>query len=466
VEAPESRTVLALRHPQESSTMTTASKGTNDPRTELGTGELLRFYLPLVLTSQMMTLGVPLINLALTRAADPQLHLAAYGVCFGLLVFLNAPMLVSRDAGAGLATDRRSWRRLVRVVMIGGALVAGIDLLLAFTALGDWAFGRLMEATPRVVAEARATAVSLAPIPLLVGMRGLYSALALRAHRTRLLTEATFLRMIVLVVFVFLVLRLTEPTAHRVGWALTAGIALETLWIGWVTRPLLRDLPVRTTAGGAHTYWRILTYTFPLVLSAFAWTALRPIVNGILGRTGDSEAAQASFGVLHPLVLLTGSALWALQATHQILATSPERARRALRFGLITTVICSGIVAALGWIPPVRTFLLTEIFTLPPRLLDYVTPAMLMLFVAPFMLGLRACTKGLILASGRTGIISASAVADLTVVLTLGGLSLAWFPNVNGAVLGIVLVTAAEITETLLLGGAALRRFGIGPRSR
>ena len=40
--------------------------------------EILRFYLPLVITSQMMTLSVPLINLGLGRTADPGLALAGF----------------------------------------------------------------------------------------------------------------------------------------------------------------------------------------------------------------------------------------------------------------------------------------------------------------------------------------------------------------------------------------------------
>ena len=447
--------------------MPAAVERTIPPERPLRARELLHFYLPLVLTSQMMTLGVPLINLALTRAADPQLHLAAYGVCFGLLVFLNAPMLVSRDAGSGLASDRDRWRRLVRLTLLAGAAVTGIDLLLAFTALGDWAFGTVLEATPRVVTEAKATAFALAPLPLLVGMRGLYSALALRAHRTRLLTQATFLRLVVLGLLIWILALTGEPTAHRIGWALTAGILLETLWIGWVTRPLLRALPPRDDPHGPRSLVQMVGFGLPLVMSALAWTALRPIVNGLLGRTADSEAAQASFAVLHPLVLLTGSALWALQSTHQILATSDARARAALRFGLVMTVLCTALVAALGWIGPLRETLLTRVFTLPLHLLAYVEPAMQILFVTPFMLGLRACFKGLILASRRTGVISASAVADIVVVLTLGTSSLAIWPELNGAVLGIVLVTAAEVTETLLLGTVASRRFGLaGARLR
>lgn len=425
---------------------------------------LLSFYLPLVLTSQMMTLSVPFINLALSRAADPQLHLAAYGVCFGLSVFLNAPMLVSRDAGAGLCEDRRRWRRLLVLTLWLGGLITAIDLLLAFTSLGDWAFGTVLEATPRVTAEAKRVAFALAPLPVLVGLRGLYSALAMRAQKTRLLTLATLGRLIVLGLILGLILRAGSPTAGAVAWSLTLGIAFETGWIAWVTRHLRAALPETNEAGGEFTVGRMVSFALPLVVSALAWTAMRPLINAILGRTADSEAAQASFGVLHPLILLTGSALWSLQATHQILATDPARARKTLGFGLVMTALFACMVFMIGWIEPLRVWLLTEVFTLPPNLLAYVQPAMHWLFIAPLLLGLRACFKGMILASKRTGVISLTALLDLIAVSTLGFGTLALVPGVNGALLGVLLVATAELVESSVLGNAVRRRLGVFQR--
>lgn len=445
--------------------MSQASQQQTDIRTSpehdarpLTWGALLSFYLPLVLTSQMMTLSIPFINLALSRAADPQLHLAAFGVCFGLTVFLNAPMLVSRDAGAGLCVDQLRWRRMMMLTLWAGGAITVLDLLLAFTALGDWAFGSLLEATPRVIDEAKRVAFGLAPLPLLVGLRGLYSALAMRAQRTRLLTLATLGRLVVIGVFLAVVLHRGEPRAGTVAWALTLGIAFETAWIAWVTRSLRADLVRGDGAGAEFTIHRMLTFALPLVVSALAWTAMRPLVNAILGRTADSEAAQASFGVLHPLILMTGSALWSLQATHQILATTPARARKALGFGLVMTVIFSAFVFLIGWMPSLRSWLLTELFTLPTELLHYVQPAMHWLFVAPLLLGLRACFKGMILATKRTGVISLTATLDLAAVSSLGFGALLLVPDINGALLGVLLVATAELVESTVLGTTLWRR--------
>lgn len=427
-------------------------------------GQLLSFYVPLVLTSQMMTLSNPLINLALTRADDPALHLAAYSICFGLAVFLNAPALVSRDVGAGLCTTRAAYSHLLRQVLAVGLGIGAVDLALALTPLGTVVFGGALGATARVADEASRVALAMAPIPLFVGVRGLNSALALRARRTHLLTQATFLRLIVVVLILLLLGASGRLAASAVGWSLTGGIALETVWIVWVTRGLLAALPAGREPGTELPLARMFGFALPLVVSAYAWTALRPVINAILGRCADSEAAQAGFGVLHPLILLTASGLWALQATGQILATDTGSARRFLGFGAVMSVAFSSVVVLAGWIGSWRTFLLTEVFTLPVHLLDYVEPAMRVLFVAPLLLGLRACFKGMILASGRTGVVSLSALVDVVTVGAVGASVLALDPTVNGAVLGVGLVTTAEFMEAALLGTTAWRRFDLGRR--
>jgi O-antigen/teichoic acid export membrane protein len=421
--------------------------------------QLLAFYIPLVLTSQMMTLSNPLINLALSRAPEQALHLAAYSVCFGLAVFLNAPALVSRDVGAGLCSSRSAYRRLLRQVFGLGIVIGLVDLLLAWTPLGMAVFAGALGATERVAAEAQRVAVAMAPIPLFVGIRGLNSALALRARRTRLLTQATFLRLLSVITILLVLVAQGRVAASAVGWSLAGGIALETLWIVWVTRGLLRELPEDGPDPGELGLRRMFRFAAPLVVSAYAWTALRPVINGILGRCADSEAAQAGFGVLHPLILLTASGLWALQATGQILARDSASARRFLGFGFTMTVLFSAFVVLLGWIPSWRDLLLTSLFDLSPQLLEYVTPAMKVLFVAPVLLGLRACFKGMILASGRTGVISLSAAADLVAVSSVGAIVLALNPTVNGAILGVGLVIVAEFAEASLLGTTAWRRF-------
>lgn len=434
---------------------------------QLRFGQILAFYAPLVLTSQMMTLSNPLINLRLSRTPDPQLHLAAYGVCFGLVVLFNAPLLVAPNAGAGLLGGPRSYRRLWRALLAVGALTSALDLALGLTPLGDWAFQGLLDCTPRVSDEARRVALAHSPIPLLLGLRGLRTALALRTERTRLLTQATALRLGTLSLWLWLLPWFLPVGAATAALALSLGIAAETAWVWWVTRGFVDELEGRGHEGADDIRWgQLWSFAAPLVVAALSWTGLRPLINGILGRTTDSEAAQASFGVLHPLILLTASALWALQNTGQILASSPDRARVFLRFSLGMTGIFCALTFALGWVPALRAWVLTSVFPLPPDLLGYVDPAMRLLWLAPLGLGMRAAAKGMILSSGRTGIISVSATAYLLLAALAGGVTVGLHPAVNGAVLGVSLVVLVEMTEAAILGTTASVRFSLWPKAQ
>lgn len=418
--------------------------------------ELLRFYAPLVLTSQMMTLSNPLINLHLSRAADATPQLAAYGVGFGMMVFFNAPLLTLPNVGAGLLDSEDAWRRLSRVVRIGGLLIAAIDLVVALTPVGSWLFEGLLDATPRVADEARRVALALAPLALFTGWRGLRSAFALRARDTALLTQATVCRLAVLGLVLAALAASGRHDAGSAAWSLTLGIGAEAVWIHFRTRKLRRGLePAKTPP----TSRRLAAFALPVVASAYAWTALRPLINGILGRTLDSEAAQASFGVVHPIFLLTGSALWALQSTGQIHTVDRAGARPFLRFALGATLVVSACVMALGWVPPLRQWLLTEAFTLPPELLGYVRPAMLVLFGAPLFLGLRSAFKGMILASGSTGIILIASLSYLAIAAAAGAIVVGLRPGINGALLGILLVIAVEAIEATILGITARDRW-------
>ncbi len=90
-----------------------------------GTGyrQIFSFYWPLVLTSQMMTLAHPVINAALGRSDDAIVQLAAYGVGFGLAVFLNSPLFPFQHIVATMGIGHRSRRDLIVRGMTVGAVV-------------------------------------------------------------------------------------------------------------------------------------------------------------------------------------------------------------------------------------------------------------------------------------------------------------------------------------------------------
>jgi Na+-driven multidrug efflux pump len=322
------------------------------------------------------------------------------------------------------------------------AVVFVADCVLGLTPLGNWAFQELLGTTARVADQAQTVMLCVAPIPLFLAWRGLRTALALRARRTQILTQSTFVRLLVLSL-VLLASRLrAEPVAADAGLALCLGIAAETLWLHRQSRSQRAEL---SASGPPLDSRRLGAFAIPLVVSGWAWTAQRPIIQAILGRTGDSEAAQAAFGVLHPLLLLVASALWALQATGQIHGRERAEARRFVAFAGRTILLAAGIIIALGWLPPLRDLLIGKVFPVADELGEYLVPGLRLLFLASVFLGIRTTAKGLILASRSTRVILPASLGYLALLAILGAWVVHEQPAINGGVLAVTLIACVEM---------------------
>jgi hypothetical protein len=407
--------------------------------------EILRFYIPLVLTSQMMTISGPIINLAVGRAPDPKLEFAAYWIGFTILLFIESPCLVVQQITATLVRGYHSLGRL----MICGLLLAGLAsltaLAVALTPLGDLVFNHLVRTTPRTAELARTVLTCLSPVPFLLSLRGVGNGLAIREKRTVLVARATLFRMLSLSSVVGLVVAMKTGSGAMAGVsALTTGIAFETalIWIG-VLPYWRRRRADRQHDADPLSYREIVRVAMPLVISAFAWTLFRPLVNAILGRLADPELAQAGFGVVMPLILLTSSPLWTMQNVSLVLPESREDLARIIRLAAWAAVFFSGVILLLT-ATPLRNVILRRVFVLSPELERAVRPALLLIFVEPFFLGARSVAQGLLLKAKRTQAYMIFAPAKIVLVAAIGLSIVHFFPGVKGTLLGIRRILRSE----------------------
>ncbi|MBM3320868.1 MAG: hypothetical protein FJY73_09360 [Candidatus Eisenbacteria bacterium] len=435
--------------------------------------EIFRFYLPLVLTSQMMTLSGPVINIAVGRSADPKLEFAAYWLGFAVHLFVEAPCLIIQQAAATLLSGHRSMRRLFFGALLFGLLGSALSLALATTPLGDWFFRNVVPTTPRAAELARKVLLVMSPIPILVSMRGMGNALALVARETPLIARATVSRMVVIACLVGIAVAVGTSSGAIAGAAsLATGLLVETLLVLHGTRKIRRGL--RERRGGPDDvplhYREILRVAGPLIVSSYAWTSVRPLINSILGRLPDPELAQGGFGVVIPLLLVTCSPLWALQNVTLILPGSRADLRRVVRFSAWVTVFFAGLIAMIVW-TPLRGALLRGAFSLSPEMEEVVAPAMLLIVLEPIFLATRSASQGLLIKARRTGIFAAVSLAKIALMAAVGLALVDRFPTLNGAMLGIGLFISGELFDglfyslrarSLLLGGVLFPKMAAG----
>ena len=419
----------------------------------LGYRRIFAFYWPLVLTSQMMTLAHPIVNAALGRAADPIVQLAAYGVGFGLGVFLNSPLFPFQQLVATMANGPLARRDLLGKGLLLGAAICVVDLVLALTPLGDVVFRDLMGSTPAVAELARGILLVQAPIPLLLPLRSLAWGLVLRHRDTLIISQATALRLALMTAIVFgLGARGWLPPAVIGGASMTAAILVETLYSGWrAVRLVRRDAPGIRGAQDERVGWREFSgFMGPLMVSTIAWSAMRPLLNAVMGRTADPDLAQGGLGFVFPLIILMASPLWAMQNTTLVLLRDRHDFRRLARFA--GAVIAIFVVTIGVWVwTPLRHVLLLEVFSLAPREAAYVAGAVMLIPYQPIPMGIRSMSQGFLMNRRRTGVIALASLLKTAVLVVPGFLAVAANPGINGALLATVLIMAGGTVETLVV---------------
>jgi Na+-driven multidrug efflux pump len=430
--------------------------------------QIFDFFWPLVLTSQMLTLAGPLINMALGRCEDPATQLAAYAVGFGLLVFLNSPLYPFVQTNAVLGVGPAARRSLFGKQLTLAVALALLQLALALAPGGAAFIEDSMGASPAVSRLAQQVALAQWPVPILLTLRSYFQGIVMRQRDTRSIGVATLLRLAALAA---LLLGMAGggrlPGAFVGAAALTVAIAVETLAIAWRGRQLLR----RGAAGvdgpeaDAPVPWRRLwTFTGPLMVNAVTWSAMRPALNAIVGRTASPDLALAGFGLVFPLLLLAASPLWAFASTAAVLGKRREDLPVLMRFGLVTILLFVISVAACVW-TPLLGFCLERLFSLAPAgpLFGAVAAALLWIPYQPITLGLRTIASGYLMAQERTTSIGVASLIKLVLVFVVGFALVADRPAWNGALLGTLLLLGSETLETLLVLLRVRRLYATAP---
>lgn len=196
------------------------------------------FYLPLAFTPLMTILIQPIGSWAMSRLERPLPSLAAWPAVYGL-VFLtrsvgfayNEVVVTLAGAPGGIAALRRFGWRI-------GAVTTAVLALLAATPLGELWFGSLSGMSPELTVLAAASLPFALPMPALAVAQNLHQGVLVHARRTRAITEAVVLHLVVCTALLVAAIEFA-PRLPGIQVVLTAfglaGVA-QTAWLAWRRR--------------------------------------------------------------------------------------------------------------------------------------------------------------------------------------------------------------------------------------
>ena len=422
------------------------------PQPRASIRDAYKFFLPLMLTAELMMLSHAMVVAFLARMPDPAPVLAAFSIAFYLHATIGSPVWACQIVALSFIRDRASLRTLLIFSFQTAALVAWIWFLIGATPVGDWFFTTLFGASESVARSAKlCTLIAFFMVPCVL-VRSLAYALMMTMRRTMLVTYGSGIRIVVL--FVLLSFLTSRHQGAAIGiLALLGCIVVETLYAVWVARRFFLALPTRIA--DPPTYRRLWQFSWPIMLMQIAESGVSFTVNFFLGRLVRPELALAAFGVLDSIVRVLLSPLRNLILTAQTLLHVRADIHVLVVFaGQVAVIFCFTML--LFFIPPVRNWILFEVIGLPLEIATQVASALQVSSLLALCMAAACLTRGLLIVSHNTGVIAITSVLRLAAVVVAGVLGVT-LGATNGAMLGIIALIAAFATEAVILTSYLLR---------
>jgi len=197
----------------------------------------LHFYVPLSLTSLIFLAARPIVSAGISRMPGALESLAAWPVVTGLVFLLRSFGVSYNEVVIALLDEPRSSPSLRRFTALLVGMTTGMLLIVVGTPLAAFWFKGVSGLAEPLVVLARTSLWFALPLPALNVLQSWYQGVILHSRRTRYITEAVVIYLIVLNAVIWTSVAWGAITGIYVGLVgLSAGEFLRTCWLAWRSR--------------------------------------------------------------------------------------------------------------------------------------------------------------------------------------------------------------------------------------
>lgn len=426
--------------------MPVTTPDTRDPvRPPLRLKDAYVFFAPLVLMVELNMISKSAIHAFLARTDTPSVTLAAFNAAFTLYYAITSATELIAVLCLSYLKSRADIFRLLGFIALVLLIPVLLILNVTLTPTGDVVFGQWFGLGEQAQAQARqACLLLLLSMPVLL-LRGVAFAVLMLNRRTLVITWSTLIRLLSLGVSLLVLPRWLDGAAIGAG-ALVFCMFVETVFAWIMVWPNVKALPpTRTSRDSVWGYWR---FSWPLMINQSAEMGVIFTINVLLGRLEQAELAIAAFGVAHGLVSLLMGPMRNLLQTAQTLVARREDVRVMLVFtGQL--IVGFTLLALVLFQTRLRAVVLNDVMGLTPELAAYCAPAVAIAFSMAAFWSAAALFRGLLAKARTTTSLAYSGTARIVTAGLIASVSLA-YPQVNGALLGVVAWTGSYVVEALL----------------
>lgn len=420
-------------------------------------------FLPLALTSTMMSVSVPVINAGLARHPAAEANLAVFGLAFSLSIFLESPVFALQQAVVAWYGGTGPFRPLVMFSLAVGLVVMALEAAVAFSPVAPFLFHRLVGA-PDSLIPGCVTALRVSILfPPMVAVRLAFQGVLVSRRNGAPIAWGTGMRLAFLTVLVLGVCpRLPFPAPASSMAALAVAVFVETFLVARfaVRTPAREPVPSPAQEAGRRLGGR-LRFLLPLAGTMALGTLTNPLINAVISRAPDPETGLAVYAVVSSLLWFMASPSLRYSAVTIALGTTPANLKRLGSF-LWRFVGGVSVLVLVVTLTPIARTVLEGWIGLSPELAARARLPLALLSLQPLVAGFIAYNQGLLTRSARTGWVGIGSLSRVVAILGLGVVGLEW--QLRGGLLGGFLLGAAFVAElaSLLLLRRRERRVPAG----
>lgn len=407
---------------------------------------LSRFLLPLVLTIVIQEFGGQFLNAGMARLPNATESLAAYGLGWGLVVLLLAPLAQTAQMSLVLAANRPDFGKALGFVLATALLLIALQIGLVLTPTGHWIIDDLHRIDPALGDLVRDVLLWTVPVIPIKGVAWLMAGQLIRVKRTAFISYATGASTAVGIGLVFALLPVEAIRANPIWLPIIAVLGMAVMEAVVLVVGFRRY--VRLEEGESSSglgYGEILAFVWPLALTVVIQEFSRPLINLFIARQSDGALALAVLAVVYSL------GQWPYRWQNEMRnlpaafhSQDPEMVT-IRRFMILCGLLSISISLALFW-TPVRDLLLVGLIGVEPAFASQAyIPLQLFVAFSP-VVALRAWLHGLAYWKRRTRVMAPSGPMRLISIL----LALVLLPltGLHGATLGVAALLAGFTGET------------------
>lgn len=255
------------------------------PSASLRMTRILAFFIPLGLAASLITLSHVIIQSVLSRAAKPELAIAAYSIASSILTITERPAFLLRQTTSALGEDRASFRAMLNLTLwlLGCTLAFGF--LIGYTTAGGAVFRFIFNTDAATTQAVVNTYRVLMFVTVFSAFRCLYQGLIIREMQTKWLTIGMGVRLTVMYLVGLGFMAHPQRIDETAGaWLFLIGIAVEAL-VSWLEgRKIAVRLPERAEGSQIRGVRDVLPFYRPLLFSSLISVIVAPSINAVLGR--------------------------------------------------------------------------------------------------------------------------------------------------------------------------------------